>query len=168
MKTYKLNFKNHLRHIWPILLYAIAMPFIGHYIFITKLGQYSNHTAFNVWSVFIVLFVFPSLILHLNHYLKCRNCIFEYNKLSGKIAYIGSSARLDFYFRDIRKIMVYKSWPIAQGRTPIFAWDIYNYSKIELKEGKILKVSSLLVYELDKIIKVQDIKIKKTFYPWIS
>lgn len=69
---------------------------------------------------------------------------------------------------DILKITVYKSWPLAKGRSTTFIWDSYNYAVIELKDGFIIKLSSLLVNEFDKVVNFENIEIKKTFYAWMS
>jgi hypothetical protein len=110
----------------------------------------------------------PSVLIHLNHYFKNRNVILQYDALHGEFIYSQLENIRKFGHLDIEKITVYKSWPLAKGRSITLIWDSYNYAVIELKEGTIIKLSSLLVNEFDKVVNFENIEIKKTFYAWMS
>lgn len=167
METFKVNFKSHFRHLWSLIVLGVVLPIAGHYLMIIKLGEYNLETALIVGSVVFTIFILPLLILHINHYLYSEDDSFLYDEYRGVMIYERKRVDTRFNVKDIESIVCYKSWPLAENRTPIFPWDIYNYAAIKLKNGKLFKVSSLVVYELDKKIKFDEIKIKKTFYPWI-
>ena len=57
---------------------------------------------------------------------------------------------------------------MSENKIPILPWDIYNYAEIRLNNNQVFIVSSLLVYEFDKSVKFDGVRVKKRFYPWIS
>ncbi|MEP0987188.1 hypothetical protein [Ekhidna sp.] len=132
-----------------------------------KLDDYNTETAVLVGTIFFVVFIGPILALHFNHYFIARGCSLIYNEQTGQLAYDNGGNEISFGVKDIENITVYKSWSMAKGRTPTLPTDIYNYAVIELKDGQVLKISSLLVYELDKVVKFENTEIKKTFYAWM-
>ena len=84
------------------------------------------------------------------------------------MTYSKGNFKVCFKREDVANITVFKSWSLSQGRTPALSWDVYNYSRIELKDGTLLKISSLLVSELDKILKLENTHIRKTLFAWIT
>lgn len=168
MKTYRINTKSYFRHLWSIPLLTIVMPIIGYYMMIAKMGEYAHETALIVGLIFFVVFIGPILTLHFNHQIKSKGSSIYYDEQLGKLTYNKKRLELKFKIKDIKVITIYKSWPMGQGRLPLFPWDVYNYAVIELKDGQVLKISSLLVYELDKVVKFENTKIKKTLYAWMS
>lgn len=168
MASYTITSKSHFRHLWVLIPIGIVLPAAVYFLMSYKLGYYRQDTAFLVGSITFLFCVFPMIVLHINYYLKDRDNAFEYDSLSGQSVYHGKDLRVDFGNDDIRKLLVYKSWPLAEDRTLITPWDAYNYAVIELKDGQVLKLSSLLVYELDKVVKFENMEVKKTFYAWMS
>jgi hypothetical protein len=133
-----------------------------------KKGYFDITTAVLVGGIFFLVYSTPLILLHLNYYFKNKNDVFKYNALSGQTVYKHRESTVGFYSKDIYKITVFKSWPLSRNDVPIFAWDLYNYGVIELKDGQMIKVSSLLVYELDKVVNFKNTEIKKTLYAWMS
>ncbi|WP_158857329.1 hypothetical protein [Lunatibacter salilacus] len=93
--------------------------------------------------------------------------MFKYDKSTGQAIYQNGKKEIKFNVKDVVKIKVYKSWPLSRNGKPVFAWDYYNHSVIELKDGQIIKLSSLLVFELDKVVKFDNTEIKKTLFAWM-
>lgn len=168
MKSYTINKNSHFKHLWSLILLVITMPIIGHYIMLYKLGGYTIETAGLVGLIFFVVFIGPILGLHFNHYFQSKGSFLNYSESQNEFSYHNKGEEVRFGIRDIQKITVYKSWSMVQGRTPSLPTDIYNYAVIELKDGQIIKLSSLLVYEFDKVVKSKKIEIKKTLYAWMS
>jgi hypothetical protein len=129
-----------------------------------KKGYFELNTAILVGSIFFIGYSTPILLLHLNYYLRNRKDVFKYDKSTNEIVYISVKKEIKFEEKDIFKITVFKSWPLSRNDVPIFAWDFYNYAIIELKDGQVIKLSSLLVNELDKVIKFDNIEIKRTLF----
>ena len=125
-------------------------------------------TGLLVGGITFIGYSIPVIAIHLNHFLKNRSDVFKYNNLSREVIFDHEGVQISFFNEDIESNIVFKSRPIAEGRTPIFAWDYYNYALIQLKNGQVLKISSLLVYELDKVLKFENTEVKKTFYAWMS
>ena len=168
MDAFKVDSKSHFRHLWSLIILGIVLPIAGHYLMVYKLGGYNLETALIVGSVVFTIFILPLLVLHVNHYLYSKGDMFSYDESRGFMIYKKRGTETEFEVKDIESIVCYKSWPLAENRTPIFPWDVYNYAAIKLKNRSLLKVSSLIVYEFDKKIKIEGIRIKKTFYPWIG
>ena len=135
---------------------------------IYKRGYFEMETALLVGGITFVGYSIPVVAIHMRYYVENMNDVFNYNASSGEVIYQKKGSQIKFRNEDIQKITVVKSRPIAENRTPAFAWDYYNYAVIELKDGQVLKISSLLVYELDKVMKFENTEIKKTFYAWMS
>lgn len=168
MKTYTIDNKSHLRHLWIIILLIFVIPIISHYMMILKSTEYTFSRAIYIGVVSFLVFILPILAIHFNHYLTNKGCTLEYNKDSHQFIYIIKGKKIKFNRDDIECITVFKSWSMEQGKTPTMPTDIYNYAVVKLKDGYILKISSLLVYEFDKVFNFKNIEVKKRLYPWIS
>ena len=168
MKTYTIDFRSHFRHLWIIILFVILLPLGIYYMSIIKLGYYKQNEGFALGGVIFFVFVIPHLILHLNYYLKNKREIFQVDSSGTKCIYQKDNNKINFTTSNIDSFICIKSRPLAENRMHVLPWDVYNYAEIKLKNGQTIKISSLLVYELDKIIKFDNIKINKTLYAWIG
>lgn len=168
MKIYTLNTKSYYRHLWPLILFGLVMPIGIHFLMMAKMGGYTLKTALIVGVIFFIIFILPVIILHINHYLVSKGRSLKYDKNEELFIYNNGVEDVQFRLNDIKTIKCYKSWPMTENRTPIFSWDLYNYTLIELKNDCLIKISSLLVYEFDKKLQLDDIELKKTLYAWIS
>mgnify|MGYP001794232344 CR=1 FL=1 len=163
MNTYSINLNSHIRLLWPYIFATILLPAIMYFLLIYKRGYFDLELALLAGSIFFVIISIPVFSLHLKYYLTNRNDLFNYDRLNQKIIYQTEQETTEFTTSDIEKIIVYKSHPIAETRTPTMIWDYCNYAIIKLKDGKIFKISGLLVYELDKVVKFENTEVKKTF-----
>jgi len=168
MKKFKINTSDHFKHLWLYILMLICFPVIIYFLMLYKKGYFDINIALLVGGIFFLGYSIPLISLHLNYYLRNQNDTFEYEETTGNATYQSGAEEIKFAEKDIHKIIVCKSWPLSRNDVPIFAWDLYNYAVIELKGGQVIKLSSLLVYELDKVVKFDNIEIKKTLYAWIS
>lgn len=167
MASYTITSKSHFRHLWLYILLIIGLPAVIYFLMIYKKGYFEIGTALLVGGITFVCYSIPVVAIHIRYYFENKNAVFTYNASSGELIYEKKGSEIKFRNEDIQKITVVKSRPIAEDRTPAFAWDYYNYATIELKDGQVLKISSLLVYELDKVVKFENTEIKKTFYAWM-
>ena len=147
---------------------TILFSFGVYFLMIFKKGYFELNTALLVGGIIYFIYVFPTFLLHLQYYFRNHKDIFQYDKLSGQMIYEKGDSTIKFEEKDIEKITVFKSHTLAENRTPLLTWDEYNYAVIELKNGQVVKLSSLLVYELDKKVNFDNIEIKKTLYAWMS
>lgn len=168
MKTFIINSKSHFRHLWLLLFSLIVIPTSLYFLLISRDGKFDLNKAVIAGIIVFAVFVFPMILLHINYYLKSKGRSISYDESTGQLIYDDQRNEMKFGIKDLQKVTVYKSWPMGQGRTPMFPWDVYNYAVIELKDGQVLKISSLLVYEFDKVVKFENTEIKKTFYAWMS
>jgi hypothetical protein len=167
MESFKIDTSDHVRPLKSLLLVIVIFSIGIYFLMIYKYGSFDLQKGLIVGVITLSLFVLPMLILHLQYYFQNRHDKFEYDQLSGEIVYQRGDSKLTFRVEEILKITVHKSRPLAEGRTPILIWDEYNYAVIELKDGQKIKLSSLLVNELDKVLKFENTEIKKTLYAWI-
>ena len=167
MRLFKVNASDHFRHLWILIPIGIVLPVAVYFLMVNQFGYYKQDRALFISGITFSVCVFPLVLLHLNYYLKDRFSTFKYNSL-GESVYQNGEKKIEFSNNDIDKILVFKSWPLAEERTLIFPWDSYNYAKIYLKDGTVFTISSLLVYELDKVVNIKNVTIKKTFFAWIS
>jgi hypothetical protein len=168
MKTFKINISDHFRHLWLYILMVICFPALFYFLMIYKKGYFDLNIALKIGGLYFLIYSIPLILLHLNYYLNNRKDEFEYETSTGNMLHKKRNNKTKFTSKDIHKVVVYKSWPLSRNGLPIFAWDLYNYAVIELKDGQIIKLSSLLVNELDKVLKFNNIEVKKTLYAWMS
>jgi hypothetical protein len=81
--------------------------------------------------------------------------------------YQKKSTQISFDKNEIEKIETYKSKSLSNRQFHIFPWDFYHYSIIFLKSGERIVLSSLIVFEIEKILHVRNTYINFTLYPWI-
>jgi|GEM_PF-2034398 len=167
MKTYALDLHSHLRHLWLMLFLLVLMPFVLYFLMIVKYDVFDLKKAVIAGVLVFVVFILPMLILHFNYYSVNKGSSFSYNELEGEMIFKNSHGENKFNTNEIDSIICHKSWPMSNNRSALLPWDIYNYAEVRLKNGQILKISSLLVYEFDKQVISDTIEIKKRFYPWI-
>ncbi|MEM8969551.1 MAG: hypothetical protein AAGE93_24250 [Bacteroidota bacterium] len=168
MNVFKVDSASHFRHLWSLMVLSVILPIVGYYLMLYKLGEFNVEAALIVSFVVFTTLILPLLILHINYYLYSKNDKFLYDESREIMVYERKGMVTEFEAKNIESVVSYKSWPLAENRTPIFPWDVYHYTAIELKNGSLLKVSSLVVYEFDKKVKIDGIRIRKTFYPWIG
>lgn len=168
METYKINIRSHFKHLWIQILFLIILPFVIHCIMLLRLGSYTEREGFTVSAITFLIFTIPHLILHFRYYLKNRKDVFQIDSLGKNFSYLSYGKEIRFSESDIETMTCYKSRPFAEERMHILPWDIYHYSIITLKNGQKITITSLLIYEFDKMIKFDNLKTKKTLYAWVE
>ena len=163
-----MNSKSYFRHLWTILFSIVLMPFLIPFVAQLKQSYATKEELIYIGIATFFIFIIPLLILHFNHYLQSRGVSFSYDQYSGELEYKKARSKINFTLDDIASIVVYKSFSMAKNKTPTMLTDIYNYGVITLKNNTILKISSLVVYELDKVIKFESTQIRRKWYPWMS
>ena len=168
MRTFRININSHMRHLWLLLFLLILLPVSIYFLVLFKDGFFDLRKAIIGSVIVFIIFILPMIILHLNYFLVNRNDSFEYDESNGIMIFRKGQLETKFEINDVDRVICYKSWPMSNNRPAVLPWDIYNYAIIRLKNGEVLKISSLLVYEFDKVVRLDDIKIVKTLYAWIS
>lgn len=167
MFTYKISFEHHFQNSWPILIYFIG-SFILPFYMINRFGSGDTWIFFLLSAALFLLFFVPQLILHINYFMKNRWDIFFYYPKGQRITINRKGESTSFSFSDIERIKQFKSYPLAEDRMQWFPWDSYNYSIIQLKNGKEFTITSLLVPNMDLPIDSKRIKLEKRFYPIVQ
>lgn len=169
MKAYKLTVGTQIRHLWGLLLLMAVMPLVIHYLMIIKLGGYTFETALKVGIIFFVIFIAPTILIHINHYAHSKTVQFSVDTEAGSFLYGKSGLTLKFSSEDIETITCYKSYPLARNKTPFLVWDLYNYAEIALKSGQKVRLSSLIINEFDKAISFDfdRLQVKATVFAWM-
>ncbi len=165
--TFVIDYKSHLRHLWSLLFFGLIFPIMGYYFALYKLETQSFNEARLIVIGISALFIIPVIIIHLNHLNHNWKSKFLIRK-DDEFIYTKGQSSIVFLVEEIKSLTSIKSWPLAEERPPTFPWDIYHYSIIELVDGRIIKISSLLVYNSEKLIPSKETTIKRTFFTWIT
>lgn len=168
MKRFKINTRDHFRHLWPSIFVTVLLPAILYFLSMYKKGYYDFNTALWAGGIGFLGYFIPVVLIHLRYYYMNKNDFFQYNDSTGKAIYQKGKKEINFSIGDIDKITVFKSRSLSENRTPILVWDYYNYAVIELKDKQVIKLSSLLVSELDKVVMFDNIELEKTLYAWMN
>ncbi|MFA0961216.1 hypothetical protein AB9P05_05390 [Roseivirga sp. BDSF3-8] len=168
MKVYKIKRSAHLRALKSIVVTILFFSIGLSLLVVYRYGYLDLKKVFIAGSVSFVIFVLPMLLLHLQYYIINRYDSFSYDDVKQVIIYSSKYNDIRFHEKDITEIIVYKTKPLAENRTAVFTWDEYNYALIKLSNNVVIRISCLLVGELDKILKLKNVHVKKTFYPWIT
>ena len=103
---------------------------------------------------FIILELFPSIILHLQYYAWNSDTIVGIENVSKRFDVYYKDEEIIFYFHQIKKITLYLDAGKYRGyRRGAASWDLYHYAVIELEDGKKIVVTCLLINDLVKFFK---------------
>ena len=163
METFKINFSNHIRSGWLVILgVLICVNFPGILSFLDP-GQRYEDSIFVGITVF-VLFVLPAIIIHVNYYLVNKGDVLKYSPERKELSIIHKDRLNTFNLDDIDRVERSMSFNEAANRSSVLPWDGYNHSVIYLKDGEVFTITSLLVTNLELPIEAGKIVIKKNIY----
>ena len=163
MDTFKIDFSNHIRSGWLIILgvlICVNFPYILSFLYPSQ--QYEDSILVGI--IVFVLFVLPAIIIHVNYYLVNRGDVLKYSPQQKEIIILHKGISNTFNLNDIDRIERSMSFNEAEHRSSVLPWDGYNHSVIYLKNGKVFTLTSLLITYLDLPMEEGKIVIKKNIY----
>lgn len=157
----QLTLKNHIK--------ALERPFFFIMVLLVILLVNGFDPDFFIFIfVAILIDTIPTFILHINYYL--RNNEKKYLIDAFKIIQIIGDNKIEIFPEDIEKIIIFKSASMKKGGIQILSMESYHYSKIQLKTGGNIYLTSLLSPQIDKELgKLKNVKLitRNTFYCYI-
>jgi len=139
---YKVSIKNHIKHLLPLIIALAALAILwlydGYNIFDPKyliyMGLFISITA-----------LIPLGLTYFNYYLENRNKELIIDDTKRYFIYNGDR----FYFEDIVKIEMHQSKMRLGKGVQLLPTSDCHYSKIFLKDGKIIYITSLLANDIN-------------------
>ena len=97
-----------------------------------------------------------------------KGMVVKYYHSNGIMQLIYKDNVIEFSINEIKRIIEYKSYELAEGRTQWLLWSDYHYTIIELVNGDIVFLNSLLVPNLTLPVDDSKIEVRKRFFtfPW--
>ena len=167
---YKITFNSQSFIIKELAISAIV--FLIGYLVLVKYYDPGEEimSAIICLTVYVVLQLIPSLILHLQYLKYNKTTSFSINESERIMSITDTNMTSSYGFDQIKYIWLITTYPLYRGaRRGIGAWQLYHYSVIEMKDGKQFVVSCLLVNNQEKFydaLKLQTYK-RTLFYPLI-
>lgn len=165
MEVFKVDFKNHVKSGWLIILGALISSIFPYGLSVIK--HIDIDSVLWIGPFMFLVTALPAIVVHVNYYTINRGDIFQYFYQEREIAFIHKGKSTTFSLDDIDYITRYMSYNQAANRAFIGPWEGYNHSYIHLKDGQVLTITSLLVPNLRLPIQGDKIVIKKGFL-WLA
>lgn len=141
----KITLRNHLKHLFVITLTTITVVFALKYILRGEGWVLYDYLIYN--SIFILILVVPTIVLHVNYYLKNHNM--QLYEDSNSIILEVDEGRIELSKTTIKRVDYYVSFAKFEKRTPWLPWDEYHHVIIHLENGEQIIITSLLLENLD-------------------
>lgn len=141
MEHYKINIENQFKCLTPFLISTLFLIIV---YFVTDIPMFDIVLGF-----YILFWIFPILITHLHYLIVNRNVIIKVD-YDNKIFYYNNKK---VSFNDIELIEMHQSrLRLKKGLQLLPTYD-YHYSKILLKNGEVLYVTCLVVFDFNLNLK---------------
>lgn len=138
----KIRFKDHYRHLLQLIFMICIAPIVSWFFLRTE----ENITAIDhieILSPFIILIIVPTLVIHINYYLKSRKlsvlCTPSFIKIND------AETEIIIDSSTVEKIEYHLSYSVSEKRLQWLPWDYYRHVVIHLKDGSSLILTSLLL-----------------------
>lgn len=168
-EEFYISWKSILEHLWLLIFAKMVFILFIYYRFKTSSDINLNSMIFIFAIGYLLIFLFPMMILFLNYlyYNRGANITFNLNDLY--CSYFNKQGnKIDFHLTEIRHIKSVKTPNQLRNNLPFIPWDHYNYSIITLNDGKKLIITSLLIPELQLPINSKLVEEKAVFSPFVS
>jgi|SRR5450432_334708 len=155
---FQINFKQQF-----ILLSQLIFKSVGIYlvvIFFMKINI-NSWTAKFTYSFYFVIDVLPTLILHIQYYLKNRNTLMEVDTNSRKFEITTSQKTFEYSFDDIISLEYFRSYGKGTGWN---SFGMYRYYKIATSDGARFFITCLMINDIENTLEnLLHIKAEKHF-----
>jgi hypothetical protein len=113
------------------------------------------------FSFYFIIDVLPTLILHIQYYLKNRNLKMEVDTNSRKFEIVTSSKTFDYSFDDIISLDYFRPYGKGSGWN---SFGMYRYYKIVVKDGAEYFITCLMINDIENTLEnLLRIKAEKHF-----
>jgi hypothetical protein len=169
---YRFNKKNKRRFLYNIVLKIIGISlfvFIGFVVYkdiedsIIVLKLIGGIILFDLVFYFIPLF-----ILYSNHRKHGKGVVFEYDKIHKKYIYSSQDQEIKFTAADLNEVVHFVTPSNYEERTDWVMWGKFFYTHINLKCGRVIKLSCLVLDEVENVFPAEKTIKKKKFFPIIT
>ena len=167
--VYKIKIANEWKNFRLIFLVCFI------FIIFSPITFYYRNPDSNFWDYahyfvlgFLIFLIFQSII-HLRYDSINKGMEMIYDDIAKSIVIKNTKEGMtsEFFLGDIKQILHVSTPAFAEKRMYWFPWDSYNYSDIFLKDGRMFRITSLMVYRLE--LPVGDrYEVIKRLYPYPS
>lgn len=164
--SFKMNISSHFLQIQWQISYGVMLCFIPMYIYY-QYGIEGISFSISLVAAFFILNLIPHCLIHYNYFSRSKGKYFCINPKSKTFEYLDSSSKIEFKLEDVDSVITTISKSKANRNPRLFPWDSYCYSRISLKSGDEILITSLMVRELKWPIKLPNESIIEAYYCWI-
>lgn len=145
---YKITFRNHFKSL-EFLIFGSLM-FTGLVYILYKNEGYSKDLV-NFFSIYYLIFLIPTLFIHIEYYLKNKNDVLIIDSSERTIII---NKQKPILFSEIDNI-IYIMPPVwhRKGFIRLLPFEDYHYAKIKMKNGKQFIFTCLMAYRVEDALK---------------
>ncbi|GEM_PF-3998815 len=141
----------------------LAMP-TAFYLFGLLKGWDVSLKDMMIFQIPVTLFALPGIVLLINHTIKSRNLKIYFQKNDNNFIFISNGTKEIYIKNEIERIKQYQA--NASSRAP---WSDFKYWEIIMNSGKSIKITDILIDEIDFLKRFGysqiEKEIKKKFLP---
>jgi hypothetical protein len=97
----------------------------------------------------LVLVLLFHLVLHVQYSIVNRNTVLKISKNKEKLTIITGNSEFELYSKDVSAYEIYLPKSINRKSVGMFPWDEYFYTKIKMKCGGVVYITSLLYPDVE-------------------
>jgi hypothetical protein len=134
--------------IYPLILKWIAISIAVKYYLKINL----NDSAFLLgFLFFFILDILPTIILHIQYYLKNRNSVLILDTQSKTLNYSNNLETLTYKFNDISKLQYFRNYGKGSGWN---SFGMYRYYKIIFNDNNVIFITCLMINNIENTLEV--------------
>src|SRR5690606_15290158 len=145
----KITLKSQLSALKELIIISMVYYGLVYFLYLNAEFDLFKLLFLSTFVFYFIAFVLPVMVLHINYLNNTYKLVrVEHNKIITNYTIYRES--------DIDKIRIYATaqhFSDSVGASALPYNDYYYYLEIELKDGEKIKLSSLIDYKIDKIIK---------------
>lgn len=145
----KISLKSQLSALKELIIISMVYYGLVYFLYLNAEFDLFKLLFLSTFVFYFIAFVLPVMVLHINYLNNtCKLVRVEHNKIITNNTIYRES--------DIDKIRIYATsqhFSDSVGASALPYNDYYYYLEIVLKDGEKIKLSSLIDYKIDKIIK---------------
>jgi hypothetical protein len=165
MKNYKIVFKNHLLHVFPMVIIVLITLAIGYYMSIINYGT----PPYSIYTIWLGFHIVPTAFLHLNYLLVNNRSTVQYESTTRNVQFTSKTDKVSFFLEEIKYARVVKSFALNKGNMQLLSWDSYNHMIIELENGTQIVLTSLLMGIHNPLpIPEEKITVEMNLFRWVN
>ncbi|MEO6837729.1 MAG: hypothetical protein ABI261_03355 [Ginsengibacter sp.] len=146
---YQINLKQQLILLTHVIF--IFSAFIGFGIYLYWKNNLDNKAYISVFLFFLVIDILPTIIIHIQYWIKNHGIIFIINTETKKLQYEGLYKIIEFSFDDISSLQYYPSLGKGSGW---HSFGEYRYYKIIFKDKTEIVITCLMVNDIEDTLEM--------------